>query len=185
MGFEKKWENPGSKTKDKYHGIYNSWYVMLQRAGNKDGRNPTYADVSVCERWLSYDNFFQDMSDTWWDGATLDKDIIKPGNRVYCKEYCKWVPRSENIKERNERDGNPMKNPEARKKLSKALTGKRCGILNVNSKKVKCIETGVIYYSTLEAERELHLPKTTVSNAANPKSLNKTAGGYHWVYVEE
>lgn len=168
----KKWNRPGQRTE--YEGLYWSWYRMHQRAGNKDGHNPTYADVTVCERWNSYDNFFDDMSNTWFKHAHLDKDIIKAGNRVYCKEYCKWVSKSENSKECIRRNGSAMKRPEVAAKVS--------GANNIKSRRVKCVETGKIYESCGMAQKILKI-SSRIRNAANPEHPQKTAGGYRWEYV--
>ena len=51
------------------------------------------------------------------------------------------------------------------------------------SKKVRCIEKDVIYEALREAERQLGIPATNISRACKGKI--KTAGGYHWEYVEE
>lgn len=153
-----KWKNPGASVSSEYKGLYDSWHLMHQRACNMSGINPTYSDVTVCDRWKSYDNFFEDMADTWFKGATLDKDSILPGNRVYCKEYCKWVNRSENSKEVYLRLGNP------------------------SVKKVQCIETGEIFNSAKEASKKYN--GACIKNAANPNHQQRTAGGYHWKYLE-
>lgn len=50
------------------------------------------------------------------------------------------------------------------------------------SKKVKCIEKDVIYEALREAERQLGIPATNISRACKGKI--KSAGGYHWEYVE-
>lgn len=185
--FNKKWKNPGAHTE--YDGLYTSWHNMHQRAGNKDGKNPTYSDVTVCERWNSYDNFFDDMSSTWFNGATIDKDSIKPGNRVYCPEYCCWMTRSDNDKERNARLGNPMNAPGAKERFLKSMKSfyeSRKGTRNTHSfKKVKCVETGEIFECCVDAEKKYNTKKFAVSRAANPNEKQKTAAGYHWEYVEE
>lgn len=174
---KKKWKNPGAERNSSYAGLYRSWKAIFKRVGNKDGIHPTYSDVTVCDRWFSYDNFFEDMADTWFNGATIDKDTIKPGNRIYCKEYCKWITKSENVKERNERIGRP--NPTIRPEIKIKISGSN----NYKSKKVKCIETGKIYDCCKDAECDLKLYISAVSNAANPKRREKTAGGYHWEYI--
>ena len=51
------------------------------------------------------------------------------------------------------------------------------------SKKVRCIEKDVIYEALREVERQLGIPATNISKACKGKI--KTAGGYHWEYVEE
>ena len=51
-----------------------------------------------------------------------------------------------------------------------------------HSKPVKCIETGVVYISLHEAERETGILYTLICHALNGRQ--KTAGGYHWEYVD-
>lgn len=49
------------------------------------------------------------------------------------------------------------------------------------SKKVLCVETGVIYPSTKQVERELGFANSNISLACNGKY--KQAYGFHWRYV--
>lgn len=80
------------------------WTNMLFRV--KD--NPFYADVTVCDRWLCFENFLQDIRtmenyDLWLDGGyELDKDSKYAGNKVYSKQNCAFISRFENqsIKEK-------------------------------------------------------------------------------------
>ena len=51
------------------------------------------------------------------------------------------------------------------------------------SKKVECIETHIIYASTREAERLTGIGHGNISLVCNGK--RKTAGKFHWRYVEE
>lgn len=168
----KKWNNPGAGTE--YSGLYFSWRDMHRRSKDNAGYNPTYSDVVVCERWLSYDNFFEDMSNTWFKGATLDKDSILPGNRVYCKEYCKWMTRSENSKERNQRCIHPSK-------INPAMKGKT-GDKHPASKKVKCIETGEVFNSAIEAANAKGWSFSSISRVCS--GYRKTIKNTHWIYVE-
>lgn len=48
------------------------------------------------------------------------------------------------------------------------------------SRPVMCIETGIIYKSTREAERQTEIKHQNIGQACNGKY--KTAGGYHWRY---
>ena len=74
----------------------------------------------------------------------------------------------------------------ANKSLSKEIKQK---VYDSHKKKVLCIETGEIFNSTKDAERYYNTGKYSVSNAANPKSNNKTAGTLpdgtklHWRYI--
>lgn len=51
------------------------------------------------------------------------------------------------------------------------------------SKPVRCIETGIIYPSAAEAERQTGVKACNISLARNGKY--NTAGGYHWKYIDE
>lgn len=50
-------------------------------------------------------------------------------------------------------------------------------------KKVRCIETGVVYASILEAGRKLEINQGHISECCNGK--RKSAGGYHWEYLSD
>lgn len=48
--------------------------------------------------------------------------------------------------------------------------------------KVKCVETGKIYNSLREAERDTGCPHTHISECVRGKA--KICKGYHWVYAD-
>lgn len=52
---------------------------------------------------------------------------------------------------------------------------------NHRCKKVRCVETGIVYDSTMSVQRELGLWATLISRTARGKQ--KTCGGFHWEYV--
>ena len=49
------------------------------------------------------------------------------------------------------------------------------------SKQVMCVETGVVYSSTMEVERQLGYFQTYIASVCNGK--HKTAYKFHWCYV--
>lgn len=53
-----------------------------------------------------------------------------------------------------------------------------------NTKAVRCIELKKTYPSTREAERQTGIDCSQISAVCNHKKGYKTAGGYHWRYVE-
>lgn len=54
----------------------------------------------------------------------------------------------------------------------------------VRKKKVRCIETNIIYESASEAARQV--PKTSQSKICMVcRGQRKTCGGYHWEYIIE
>lgn len=77
--------------------IYFIWNGMIQRCKNKNHRSYyRYGErgITVCNRWLRFDNFYQDMGDRP-EGLQLDRINNDLG---YYKENCRWVTHKENTK---------------------------------------------------------------------------------------
>lgn len=51
------------------------------------------------------------------------------------------------------------------------------------NKEVICVETGIVYPSTLEVERQLKINHSSISRCCSNKQ--NTAGGYHWRYLSQ
>jgi group I intron endonuclease len=77
--------------------------------------------------------------------------------------------------------GNPMygtkMSAEHKKKLQAAC-------VKATSKPVVCVETGKVYKSAAQAQRETGICSSTIRYVANRDKRYKTAGGYHWEYKE-
>lgn len=80
---------------------YTVWQSMLQRCyGVKYHQiRPTYIGCTVCEEWLNYQTFAEWFDNNYYEvisdskrGMALDKDILDKGNKVYCPDYCVFVP---------------------------------------------------------------------------------------------
>lgn len=85
---------------------YETWKNMLYRCFDYDTkqRNPTYRDVTCCEEWLLYENFYEWLHKQpnfikWLneDGWHLDKDILVKGNKIYSPDTCSLVPYNVNV----------------------------------------------------------------------------------------
>lgn len=82
----------------KHRKAFSVWRSMLSRCYDEKHREkaPTYEDCTVCEEWLVLSSFIKWFDKNYIEGYHLDKDIIKKGNKVYCPEYCAFVPREIN-----------------------------------------------------------------------------------------
>lgn len=69
---------------------YHTWAGMVARCTNP--KHQTYhlyggAGVTVCERWLTFANFLEDMGEKP-PGTSLDRI---QGSRIYDKPFCRWA----------------------------------------------------------------------------------------------
>lgn len=80
------------------HPLYDTWVGILSRTiGTK--KTKYYEDVTVCDRWLRFDNFVEDAEKLpGYDASrlhelTIDKDKLgtRLGRREYGPETCCWL----------------------------------------------------------------------------------------------
>lgn len=81
---------------------YKMWSSMLSRCFDKKykEKEPAYEDVTCCEKWLCFENFYewlhkQENFDKclYNEDYAIDKDILFKGNKIYSPETCCLVPR--------------------------------------------------------------------------------------------
>lgn len=95
----------GHAKKRQIPNTYYSWLALKQRCTNPN--NPSYKNwgargISVCERWLSYENFLADMGPCPY-GFTIERIDV---NGNYEPSNCTWIPKSEQGK--NKRWSGPI-----------------------------------------------------------------------------
>lgn len=86
----------GDSTKE-----YVAWQGMLRRCLDVKYKEKhlTYKDVTCCDEWLNYENFYewihrQENFYKWLDndGWSVDKDILIKNNKIYSPETCCLIP---------------------------------------------------------------------------------------------
>lgn len=72
---------------------YRVWKNMLTRCYSPIAlaRHPAYIGCTVTPAWLSFSAFRFWMESQDHEGKQLDKDILKPGNKVYSPDTCVFV----------------------------------------------------------------------------------------------
>lgn len=86
------------------------------------------------------------------------------------------------IKMKNKLKGREVWNKGTRGVMKANKTSFKKGEVHSITKKIMCIETGIVYNSINEASRTLNINSTCIVNVCKGKQL--TAGGLHWKYIE-
>src|SRR5690349_9817024 len=77
-----------------YSRVRNCWANMIQRCTNRNHphwKNYGGRGISVCDRWLNFENFYRDMGDPP-EELSIDR-VNNDGN--YELQNCRWASRSE------------------------------------------------------------------------------------------
>lgn len=71
------------------------WLKMIKRCTNPEDTHWEYyggRGITVCERWLTWENFLEDMFDEYEQGLSIERIDV---NKGYSPDNCKWIPRNE------------------------------------------------------------------------------------------
>jgi len=100
------------------HYIYGRWLNMIKRCYNKNSKDYQYygkKGISVCERWLCFEYFIEDISlIKGWNEEKVKQNLLeldkdKFCKNIYSKETCEWMPKKENMNMANEKQINNLK----------------------------------------------------------------------------
>lgn len=80
----------------KNHVVLKAWCAMMARCyepTDKNFHNYGGRGILVCEKWHLYNNFYDDMIESWIPKLQIDRT---DNNKGYSPENCKWVTHKEN-----------------------------------------------------------------------------------------
>lgn len=82
---------------------YNVWHDMIRRCYSEKSKEKFQAYFHICmvsKLWHNYQNFAEWFNENKYevDGRLhIDKDILYPGNKIYCPDTCLLVPQRINM----------------------------------------------------------------------------------------
>lgn len=124
-----------------------------------------------------------------WDGY-LQVDLYNQGNKkthlIHRLVAMAFIENPQNLPQVNHKDEDKTNNRVSNLEFCTAAYNNNYGTHNQRmaeskSKQVLCIETGKIYHSAKEVQRELGFDNSNILKCINGKQ--KTAYGYTWQYV--
>ncbi len=75
--------------------VYAVWNMMRQRCllpTNKQYAEYGGRGITVCDKWKTFEGFYEDMGDPPFEKASIDRE---DNNQGYSKDNCKWATRNE------------------------------------------------------------------------------------------
>lgn len=137
--------------------------------------------VTSCGKVWSYEQskFLSPSSNNGYLQVVLTNDEETKTFKIHRLVAMAYIPNIENKPQVDHIDRNRTHNWTSNLRWATAIenaSNKR------NNKKVRCIELDKVFNTIMEAERELNINHENISKVCRGK--RKTAGKYHWEYVE-
>lgn len=131
-------------------------------------------DWNKCEEF-ALKNIVKEVCDYWYKHREINKEDIFASDMV--KIFNISINTIREYLKKGTKLGWCNYNPEEEKNNSHRNIGKKYG------KRVICVELNETFASEMEAGRKLNIDNANIGGVC--KGKRKTAGGYHWKYVEE
>jgi len=74
--------------------IYRIWQNMKNRCRNKNSTSYKWyggRGIRVCKKWQSFNGFYEDMGDSYFSGASIERQDNRKG---YSPDNCVWIRRN-------------------------------------------------------------------------------------------
>ncbi len=177
--------------------INNKVYIGItcQKANYRWGAGSGYKQQpkfyrAICKYgWNNFEHIILFNNLTFEEAKQKEIEMIDKHN-AFTKQYgynatkggegSNGIPCSEEKKNKISKANKGRKFSEKTKKIMSEL---KLGVKPINCKKVLCVETGVIYKSMHDAEKETGAKYKNISKVCKGEYGRKTAGGYHWQII--
>lgn len=162
-----------------YEGLYQvSNLGRVKSLGNGKVRNPNLKNERILKAAKDMGGYLR---------IALSKDGKKKFYMVHRLVASAFIPNPYSLPQVNHRDEDKTNNIIQNLEWCSAKYNSNYGtrtqrISDFLSKSVICVETGKIYNSLMQIEREMGFSCSNLSNVCNGK--RKTCGGFHWRYTE-
>lgn len=153
------------------------WLNMFERVFNDKREGYQYwKDSKIHEslylksnfvKWIESEPLYDELVKNPKAGWCIDKDSKCPGNKNYYPEYMTLMLKSDNVKERNSRKGNPSL------QIRKPIIG-----IPLDNKNFKIVFPYVNWYAKFLGE----FSDYSITKCA--KGLKDSYKGYKWYYLE-
>lgn len=79
----------------KYDRAYKCWFGIMCRCYEVEKDFETerwYGDCHVCDEWLNYQVFAEWFEEHYYEGSSIDKDLLTTKEKCYSPENCCMLP---------------------------------------------------------------------------------------------